>query len=431
MRGNCRLVTLLSMMLNSVGRVLRSIASFFGFAGYNLYLLRGLKRPEWIYRAYSRIPFRKLAFSSPSEVTAEDIALSERLIAAYQKAAYGPSNSQALSTIWSENIRRHYGDLISAAEGKNPQLLAATLSRMFTQSFLCGIATGDLYSHGLRRVGSRIWFLKCLDDIVSLAEYLGVVRTECPEQGVLGYAFKDGLDELAARIEDALVTPISFPEVGAAYGIRVGNSLVTTESPEHIYVALRIGSAVDLYLNGKSASAPEVVEIGAGFGGTAYWLLKLRKMAVSRYTIVDLPLPNIMQGYFLSKVFGPSSVSLYGETGIDGKSESIVTVLPTHAISSLSERGVDLLINENSMPEMPEDAVVAYLSWAKESLKGLFYSYNQEAYSPVNGIPQVLIPAVVKRVGGFKLLSRDYSWLRRGYVEEVYSCGQDQKTSQS
>jgi len=94
--------------------------------------------------------------------------------------------------------------------------------------------------------------------------------------------------------------------------------------------------------------------------------------------------------------------------------------MPTFAINEMTERTTDVLLNENSMPEMPETAVEEYVRWAKRTVRGLFYSYNQEAYSPVEGELQVLVPAVVARVGGFTRYSRDISWLRRGYVEEVY-----------
>lgn len=46
----------------------------------------------------------------------------------------------------------------------------------------------------------------------------------------------------------------------------------------------------------------------------AYWLLRMSNL---RYTIVDLPLINVLQGYFLSQALGPSKVSLHGEPGCD------------------------------------------------------------------------------------------------------------------
>ena len=61
-----------------------------------------------------------------------------------------------------------------------------------------------------------------------------------------------------------------------------------------------------------------------------------------------------------------------------------------------------------------------YLRWASEHLNGLFLSFNQEAYSPFGNVHQVCVPEVVKLFPRFKRLSRDSSWDRRGYVEEVY-----------
>jgi hypothetical protein len=94
--------------------------------------------------------------------------------------------------------------------------------------------------------------------------------------------------------------------------------------------------------------------------------------------------------------------------------------MPTSFINKMVERNVDLLLNENSMPEMPESTVEEYIRWAQRVVRGVFYSYNQETDRPAQGVPQVLVPAVVNRVGGFQRISRDLSWIRRGYVEEVY-----------
>jgi len=399
----------------------KRLGALVGLTGYNYYLLRMQKRPEWIYRGYARIPFRQLTFSPPCENTPSDLVLCERLVTAYRKALRDTSESQDLSAIWSENTRHHNTKLVSALKQGDPAPLAGLLSAMFRQSFLYGIATGNLYVDGRTRIGSRVWSLKCLDDLVSLAESLGVVRTECPEQGVLGYAFCDGLEALVAKIEAALGMRIGFPDVGAPYGIKIADTLITVESSEHIYAAVRINQAIRCQLKPERAATPNIVEIGGGFGGTGYWLMTLRKMAGGSYTMIDLPLANVLQGYFLSKVLGESQVSLYGESKTGDAVQTTVRVLPTTAIHSLTDWCADVLINQNSMPEMPEQAVADYLCWARDNLQGFFYSYNQEAYSPVNGIPQVLVPAIIARVGGFRLLSRNCSWLRRGYVEEVYA----------
>ena len=119
----------------------------------------------------------------------------------------------------------------------------------------------------------------------------------------------------------------------------------------------------------------------------------------------------------MSKALGASRVGLYGEPAKEGAS---MVILPTVAINSITNRDFDVLINENSMPEMSEEIVENYVRFAKNHVTGIFFSYNHEAYSVVYGRPQVLVPEVVARVKGFQRLSRHASWVRSGYVEETY-----------
>lgn len=408
------------MFSNVISRIGHKI----GLTTFNVHLLRGLKRPEWLYRNRKSIPFQPLYFSPVPEVTAEDVALCARLLAAYQKATgTGVQTTELISKIWTVMLGR-YGKLLSALDSGDAQVLAKTLSTMFREAFVFGVGTGDTYFGSKTRVGSRIWSQRYFEDLVSLAEYVGATRTECVEQGEIGWAFKDGAEELIAKIEKAVGIPINFPAIGAPYGIKLGETLITFEAPEHIYVAARINEAINSYVGEERGRAPHIVEIGAGFGGTAHWLLKLRR-EVGSYTIVDLPLINVLQGYFLAQAFGAERVSLYGEDGAGANAATaapaLINVRPAHALDAVGAAGVDVLINENSMPEMPQHIVEGYLSWAKERVTGIFYSYNHEAHAPYEDEPQILVPEVLARIGGFKRLSRNYSWVRRGYVEEIYA----------
>jgi len=146
-------------------------------------------------------------------------------------------------------------------------------------------------------------------------------------------------------------------------------------------------------------------------------LLKLKDLKIRTYTIIDLPLINVLQGYFLSQAFTVRQVKLYGE--ID-QSSACISILPNVAFEPAIKQDIDVLVNENSMPEMSEEIVSAYISFAKKRLRGIFFSYNHEAYSIVHGKPQVWVPEVVAQVGGFKRLGRNASWVRSGYVEEIY-----------
>ena len=76
------------------------------------------------------------------------------------------------------------------------------------------------------------------------------------------------------------------------------------------------------------------------------------------------------------------------------------------------------LANKDSMPEIPRDAALDYLVWARDGCHGIFYSNNQEAAARTRTGRQNVVAELVAHVGGFNLLRRDASWLRRGYVEE-------------
>jgi hypothetical protein len=89
------------------------------------------------------------------------------------------------------------------------------------------------------------------------------------------------------------------------------------------------------------------------------------------------------------------------------------------------ETPVDVVVNKDSMPEMPRDAMVSYLEWARSNCKGIFYSYNQEAASEFLGEAQGIVSTTIDELGGFSRTRRDHSWLRRGYAEEIYTCTAD------
>jgi hypothetical protein len=75
------------------------------------------------------------------------------------------------------------------------------------------------------------------------------------------------------------------------------------------------------------------------------------------------------------------------------------------------------------MPEMNEQTTRGYLAWMQEHVSGLFLSCNQEAATPVEGVAQLVVAELAADVDGLTRLTRRPSWVRRGYVEEVYRCG--------
>lgn len=370
-------------------------------------------RYEWLVR--SRYPIPQLStFVSPIlPVTPADRELCGRLLQAYRQAT--ASDEARPSAIWAEILSSHWKPLLAVLDGGDVDALARLLNEMFHHKFLTGISTTAVDVHKGRKARHapfrlhEIGNFNLLSNLTSLAEFLGVERAESPEQGEIGLAFRDGLGALITRIEEKLGFSLDAPRAGSPVGLMCGHALITPETPEHIYCAARVCQILDAHLG--AVPEPRIVEIGAGFGGTAHWFFKMRP-DVSSYRIIDLPTTNVLQGYFLLKTLGTDVISLHGEP------EKRVHIAPTHAIWEQHEP-FDLLFNENSMPEIPTASVREYLCWAFKLCR-LFYSYNHEAVTPAT--PQTLVPEVAREVG-YELLTRSRSWVRRGYVEEIYKAG--------
>jgi hypothetical protein len=392
---------------------LSPLAQKLGVTAFNLQMLKSVRRTEWLY-GRAHIPAAPIAKRPPAAVTGADLELCERLIVAYRAVASHDSVAAATEGMWSWILDTRQHELAQALEQGDAGRLAALLARMFQSDFVLGMAPGSLISHAQSPLGARIWALKCLDGLVSLAEALAVVAVENPEQGGTGLAFGHGAEELFGALERELGFRLDFPEVGAAAGLEIAGRLITPDTPDQVYGAVRVEQAIGLHLQAPAGASPplRIVEIGGGYGGMCHWFMKLRSAGV-RYTIVDLPIVGVLQGYFLGRSLGPGRVSLHGEPPAE------VSILPNLALDAV-EVPFDVLVNKDSMPEMPRAAMVDYLRWGASHCRGLFYSYNQEAAAEFHGEVQGIVHEGVAEVGGWRRLRRDESWVRRGYVEEVY-----------
>lgn len=370
-------------------------------------------RPEWF---WGQSPVPRLPLVTPPST--DELGLSDKkrlvedLITSFNEAIKLDPDNSSYSRLWATIINRSANGVVMALIQKDAGALLSLLERMFPLPALWGIGYGDL---GLTQ-GDRFASFVILDQLVGLAECLGVVRSECPEQGEIGYAFVDGVEKIVADIEQKLGIKIDFPKIGGSYGLQIGDRLLDMQTPSHIYAAHRLKVNLARYTN---ESHPSVLEIGAGFGGAAYWFMKQAK--AREYVILDLALTNVYQGWFLSNALGRDKVALYSEINRGIKvGDKLVSILPTKSESHLAGKRFTGIFNQDSFPEMPEESVMGYLRLAVDHLDGIVFSYNQEAYSPVGHKPQPWVHERAQRVEGLTLVSRERSWLRRGYIEEIY-----------
>jgi hypothetical protein len=370
-------------------------------------LLESFDRPSWLYRLGRVAPTGEQLFRPPPPVTGADVDLCRRLVAAYRLAR---AEAPPATGMWGHGA---FGErqrvLTDALEAGDPARVAELLAAMFRSDFVLGMAAGSMVREPLPRPLARLAWLAAMSKLVALAEAIGAARRENPEQNVVGSALSDGADALVARVEERLGASLDFPPVGAAYGVVAGGRLIPPEWLDQVYGAVRLREVIDAYVPPRDEPRT-VVEIGGGYGGMALWLLRVTE---ARYIVVDLPVVNVLQGYFLSQALGHEAVALYGEP------PARVSIVPGHALASVPVP-FDVLANKDSLPEIARDAAVGYLEWARTACRGVVYSLNQEGAAPFDGTQQNVVAELVEEVGGFERVRRDASWLRRAYVEEVF-----------
>lgn len=343
------------------------------------------------YRTWPDLP--AIAFAPPRPGR-EDASIACRLIRAWQSGLErAPAQSDG-EGMWAARTQGFPAFHRALREG-DAEALAGLLNTLFQSHLAHGIAMGRTMAT-LARHAPMPFAASWCDRLLRLSEALGLAHVRSPEQG--DFAAPLALSVEPAHLEAELGFPLTFPDVGAPFGVRYGQGILPEHAFSHAYAAWRIGQLGPL---------DRLVEVGGGFGGLAWFLRRPGR----RYTILDLPFTNVLQGWFLLKA--GLDVSLAGEP------DAAIRVLPWWEIER--NESYDLAINQDSLPEMPPETAAMYIARLR-AIAPLFYSINQEAAAPnTDAFRQAVVPDLVARDGGYRRLSRHLFWLRDGYVEEVYA----------
>lgn len=170
--------------------------------------------------------------------------------------------------------------------------------------------------------------------------HLPSMQRRCDEAWEL---LKDEIGDLRCLVEDSeRGSPVRFPIPGTPY-------TGTLASIEYAWMCSRLRPAWPFR---------RVVEIGGGYGGLAYAVL--RAFPETRYTIVDFPELVRVQSYFLEDYLDQVTFLRPGEDVLGA---------------------VDLFINTRSMMEMDLDQVRWYLGMIRNRIaeEGHFYCLNRVA----------------------------------------------------
>jgi hypothetical protein len=351
--------------------------------------------------------------------TPSDVAIAERLLAAYSASERERQRHRAPGVdMWSSigKLQRPFHAMLGAGD---PEALAAYLCNMARHDAAIGIGQGPQEHDFILSNADYAYFRRLLikDKMISFAEATGAIGYECPEQGPWGEHFHCDIDDLLRRIEARVgISLIPPPIDGAMFKVPAGGGLFHDRD---LFAQCSAWSMRELVGPGAS-----VAEIGGGVGRCAYWA---RRFGLGRYTLVDLPHINVLQGYYLLKSLPDDRVALFGETAGDAD----ITILPSFAKDRLADDAVDIVLTQDSLPEINEEVALDYIAWSRRVSRRWLYSINQEAAAAYtqefcapagDGDPkQNIVRELVERSGGFRAVMRAPYWLRKGYAVELFA----------
>ena len=252
--------------------------------------------------------------------------------------------------------------------------------------------------------------VQLLDKLISLAEYLRLIKVYNPEQGDWDTSNLDykNLIEKIFNFNNKKIMPFKSPNY--IYGINSKNNFYCLKDFKNFYSSIRINEILE---NNKNIRT--INEIGAGLGYTAYYATYINNFS---YNIYDLPSILILQAYFLMLSAGEDKIHLDGE---EKKENLQISLYPYCDIFNHKFIDNTLWFNQDSFPEIDIDIAKRYVKAMSKTNHSYLLSINQEArYINSNSKIQYPMYEIIQNEN-LKLLYRSRDFLRLGYIEEFYS----------
>lgn len=338
------------------------------------------------------------------------LQIAERLITSYHLSVESKNSanySRKENDLWTDIVEKELAELIIILDQKDATKLVEYLLH-FGEAYtwfggLCFSLDGYNYLDKNPNSVAKSYF----DKLICLAEAVGAISHENPEQGAWGEVVKLDANTLVALIEKETGVSLRIPS-----GIVPVTGIETEVGPIHYrhlnayYAAWRVKCLID-----KNHSF--ACEYGAGNGIAAYYA---RLMGVSSYTTFDLSITNVFAGWFLINALGEQEVHLYGEPS----SNLGVTILPSWKCADANTNAFDIVLNQDSFPEIDKTLLLSYFEIIHKTSSSYFLSINHETESPMATVKHSNVSKILKNNPHFDLLSRSRYWIREGYVEELY-----------
>jgi hypothetical protein len=162
------------------------------------------------------------------------------------------------------------------------------------------------------------------------------------------------------------VGDLSGPAIGNPFGVVIDGTLVRPEAEYQHYCAHRIGGLL-------ASETGIVAEVGAGFGGMAYYLLCDRPGIT--YIDFDVPESVALTSYYLLKAFPHLRFLLYGEEELtkEAISRSDVVLMPVFELATMPAACVDLAFSSYAISALSHEGMVDYLRHIAHMTRDYFF----------------------------------------------------------
>jgi putative sugar O-methyltransferase len=151
------------------------------------------------------------------------------------------------------------------------------------------------------------------------------------------------------------IQSLDSPDIGNPFGYYIDGHFIKTGSDYQHYYATTIGRLTE------SNEHRFVVELGGGYGGVAYYLIRDCKGLT--YLDFDLPENLALTTYYLLSAFPDKKFLLFGEEGLtDCKlSDYDLVLMPNFEIEKMTNLCADLVFNSYSLAEMSQETISNYV----------------------------------------------------------------------
>lgn len=167
------------------------------------------------------------------------------------------------------------------------------------------------------------------------------------------------------------------PNIGNPFGLVIDGVFVPSGSDYMHYYATELNRMV------ADNSSQVVVELGGGFGGMAYYLLR----DSSRTTYVDFDLPENMAltAYYLLRAHPEMKAALYGEDELSSETlqNNRIVLMPNFEISKMPSKSAAAVFNSYSLAEMSTEAIQEYIQQMTRISRKYFFHINRTEGVPV------------------------------------------------